>query len=84
MIEYAPSSSSFITYDEALLYCTFCKYNGHTDWRMPTFDEWIEHRVGVNPKVKLYRWYVGRDQGVTTFNNSLLPHKWYVVPVRDV
>ena len=83
MIELAPQSEKIMTYEEALLYCSFLDHDGNRDWRIPTFEEWIEHRFDVSPKDKLYRWYVGRDQGAPTLND-LLPHKWFVAPVRDI
>ena len=40
-IESAPPSGD-MSYEEAVLYCTFCRHNGHSDWRMPTRDEYSE------------------------------------------
>ena len=40
MIEFAPLSEKRMTYEEALLYCTFCNHDGYTDWRMLTKGEW--------------------------------------------
>lgn len=49
MIEFAPISEKRMTYDEAVLYCAFCSYDDHNDWRMLTRDEWYVlancHRV---------------------------------------
>jgi hypothetical protein len=45
MIEFAPRSEKYMTYDEAILYCSFCDYNGHRDWRMTTFDEYYEFDI---------------------------------------
>lgn len=70
MIEIAPRSmNDDMTYEGAILYCTFCTHNGHTDWRMPTGDEYIEY-LGISG------WYVGRD--------TFMYHAWHVTPVRDV
>ena len=46
MVEYAPTSAKHMTYEEALLYCAFCNYNEHTDWRIPTRDERDVHVIG--------------------------------------
>jgi hypothetical protein len=54
MIEIAPRSENAMTYDEAILYCQFLDYKGHTDWRMPTLDETIRHHGWyVDSKSKL-------------------------------
>lgn len=39
MIETAPASRD-MSYDEAIIYCFLCNYNGHKDWRLPTFEEY--------------------------------------------
>lgn len=83
MIEYAPSNNELITYEEAILYCSFCNHGGYNDWRMPTFDEWIEHRVGVSSNDKLYRWYVTRERELM-IHQQLELHKWYIAPVRYI
>ena len=43
MIEVAPRSENRMTYEEAILYCQFLEYNGHSDWRLPTSAELLEH-----------------------------------------
>lgn len=69
MIELAPLSKEELTYDEAILYCTFLDYNGHTDWRLPTRVEYLDV-IGISG------WYDGRD-------GEWVP-KWKVCPVRDI
>jgi hypothetical protein len=69
MIEFA-QKSRVLSYDEALLYCKFLDFNGYTDWRMPTFEECIEHAV--------YGWCVGR---ITDYWHKPV---WTVTPVRDI
>jgi len=32
-----------MTYEEAVLYCQFCRYNGYSDWRLPTRDEYLNN-----------------------------------------
>ena len=39
-LEVGPVSSKFLTYEEAVLYCTFCEHGGYTDWRLPTWAEY--------------------------------------------
>lgn len=68
MIELAPKSNGLVTYDEAILYCHFCSYNGHIDWRMPTVADWF-----INDDV--VGWYVNR---LYAEGNDL------IVPVRDI
>jgi hypothetical protein len=70
MIELAPMSENNMTYDEAVLYCQFLEYNGHTDWRLPTYDEY------QNAEHNIWGWFLNRDRP-----NSL---RWRVCPVRDV
>jgi hypothetical protein len=41
MLEYAPRSEKFMTYNEALLYCQFCNHNDYKDWRIMTRNEWL-------------------------------------------
>jgi hypothetical protein len=40
-LDFAPVTDEMMTYDEAVLYCQFLEYNGHTDWRLPTQNEWL-------------------------------------------
>ena len=69
MIEVAPLSTEELTYDEAVLYCTFLDYNEHTDWRLPDRAEYLDV-IGISG------WYVDRG--------SEWVSKWKVCPVRDV
>lgn len=70
-IELAPASSKMMTYDEALLYCTFCNHDGYTDWRLPTKSEYFRwgHRAGY--------WFQNR-------RNPNVSTKLFVRLVRDV
>lgn len=43
MIEVAPGSSRMLRYNDAVLYCAFCRYGGYNDWRLPTAIELLEH-----------------------------------------
>lgn len=70
MIEQAPGSRINLSYDEAVLYCQFLDYNGHQDWRLPTYKEWKD-------SPGLVGWYLDRDP---TFNLTA----WMVIPVRDI
>jgi hypothetical protein len=85
MIELAPTSENEMTYEEAVLYCAFCRHNGYNDWRLPTKDEYymdaeisIEHTMSwysEAPKDTLQWW---RPRGVTG------PYLMTVFSVRDV
>ena len=57
MIEIAPSSENYMSYNEALLYCVFYNYNGYTDWRIPTRREWMNNSV-------LSGWYLNRRNDI--------------------
>ena len=67
-IEQAPPSINKMTYEEALLYCTFLDYRGQNDWRLPTEDE-----VDGN------RWFVWNLDDKSNHNTI-----WSVVPVRAI
>lgn len=70
MIELAPCANTHITFDEAILYCQFLDYNNHTDWRMPTFEEYCSRDDIVG-------WCVIGD-------SKWQEGKWRITPVRDV
>jgi hypothetical protein len=69
MIELALRTRKVMSYDEALLYCQFLDYDGHKDWRLPT---WVEY----NEYSSLYGWYVNRSPGSFPY--------YSVTPVRDI
>lgn len=71
MIELAPISKNEMAYEEAILYCQFCTYNDHTDWRMPTKEEWSDYRYNI--------WGWHKHDGI-----SIRHVKHTVTPVRDV
>ena len=73
MFEVAPKSKRTMTYDEAVLYCLFCNHNGHSDWRLPTQEE-FSHANILDSMV----WCDGDYWQFIKFTS------WYVVPVRDV
>ena len=70
MLEFAPRTERTTQYDDAILYCTFCRHNGHSDWRLPTYDEWDS--ISVIP------W------GVWFLNRGTDSNTWFVLPVRDI
>lgn len=39
MIEIAPVSTTFFSYDAAFIYCITCTYNNKYDWRFPTKND---------------------------------------------
>jgi uncharacterized protein YfbU (UPF0304 family) len=53
MIELAPYSNYMMPCEEAVLYCQFLEYNGHCDWRMPTWDEYQTHML-------VWGWFLDR------------------------
>lgn len=71
MIEIAPPSNNYMSFEDALLYCAFCTHNGHRDWRLPTAYEYQFNKKIFNS------WYLDRD----IFDMLDL---WLVTPVRDV
>ena len=40
-IEGAPESKNQLTLDEAWLYCACLYHNGYSDWRMPTYPQYL-------------------------------------------
>ena len=73
MIEYAPVSRVFMSYEEAVLYCQFLEYRGHRDWRLPTEDEYRNITT-------LAGWYFDRVDWI----KSKSPRTMVVSPVRTV
>jgi hypothetical protein len=47
MIDFAQTSANVMSYDEALLYCAFCNYGGHKDWRLPTYKEFRAYAMDI-------------------------------------
>lgn len=61
MIEVAPLYVNELTQAEALLYCAFLEYNGHKDWRLPTYLEYTElDDLGCwhIDRTDKFKWYV--------------------------
>ena len=69
MIEFAPTASN-LTLSGAIIYCQFLTYNGHTDWRLPTFEEYQEY-------AELHGWHDSCSVNVYTDE-----YVQSVVPVR--
>jgi hypothetical protein len=72
MIEIAPKSYK-MKKDEAVLYCQFCNHNGRTDWRLPTFQEWVSYK-------SISGWYA--DRIINLYIGQVDEHP--VCPVRDI
>lgn len=68
MLEFADRSDRQMSYDDAVLYCSFLRSGGWTDWRLPTEQENTDE-VGL-----FGHWYEGRTW----------PSMCYVVPVRSI
>ena len=45
MLEIGPCSSHTLILDEAWLYCITLEYDGHRDWRLPTWQEMNSHQM---------------------------------------
>lgn len=71
MLEFAPKSKTPITYEEAIMYCFLCTYDGHKDWRLPVVPDYHTHGTRG--------WHQG-DR--SHFGNLELVS--YVTPVRDL
>lgn len=69
MIVLAPRSDYELTYEEALLYCKFLEYDDYKNWRMPTYQEWLDLD-------EMHGWFYGRL--------TLLALSLYVIPVRTI
>lgn len=70
-LELAPMSQNKMTFDEAQMYCLFCRYNDKKNWRLPTRHEWETIQGWETPV-----WLVEGD-------NVVITEMWYVQPVRD-
>lgn len=70
-----------MTRDEAELYCLTLDYDGHKDWRLPTFNEYINYldphaiwidTAGINQSSHI----------IATMINSRPAILYYLLPVR--
>lgn len=76
-VQWAPPSTSAITYDEAVLYCKFCNHGGYIDWRLPVYYEW--QLIGKQvTNIHHYPWFAGYDAYYSS--DSV----YFAVPVRDI
>jgi hypothetical protein len=66
MIQVAPIVKTPMSYEEAVLYCSFCNHDGYSDWRLPTLEQL--HRSNIST----HSWY----------QESISKLTWYVTPVR--
>lgn len=66
-IEVAPTAPR-MSFNEAILYCHFCDHGGHTDWRLPTFNECV--KLG--------------SIGWSTNDSECNKSRHTIVPVRDI
>jgi|694.fasta_scaffold00172_77 hypothetical protein len=71
-IEVAPGPRRMLRYNDAVLYCAFCRHGDHNDWRLPTSAELLEH-VSTRGWSENDRAYSGLQY--------ILDH---VTPVRDI
>lgn len=75
-IEIAPTTSTAMTYREAVLYCQFLEINGHTDWRIPTVTEYFTIS-------EILGWYIP-DSAVRLQKRWVSNEKQRITAVRDV
>ncbi len=68
MLEYAPKIEKDMSYDQALLHCLTLDYNGHYDWRLPTYREYETSDIKMS-------WFENR------IPDTIL---WFCQPVRDI
>lgn len=68
MIQVAPTVKIWMSYEEAVLYCSFCNHDGYSDWRLPTLEQAHSANIVTNS------WY----------QESVSKLTWYVTPVREL
>lgn len=72
MIEIASEIKDRVSYNEAWLYCLTLEYDGHKDWRLPSYSEYEDHDLNNQ------YWY----------NDDVLQYDpdeyWTTIPVRDL
>ena len=76
MLELALISPNVLSYNEAWVYCLTLDYNGHKDWRMPTFNEW-------GSRNELLGWYEPELRW-GDYIHMVASQKMPVIPVRDI
>jgi hypothetical protein len=69
MIEYAPKIEKDMSHDQAWLHCLTLDYNGHKDWRLPTYREYETSKITMS-------WFEDRFPE--------LELEWFCQPVRDL
>ena len=70
MIELAPMVFHNLTYNEGWMYCVTLEYDGHKDWRLPTYTEWFNSS-------EILGWYENATPRIETSVRA-------VCPVRDI
>ena len=81
MIERAPFVDHYLTHDEAELYCLTLDYNGHKDWRLPTFNEYMHHLDPHAIWIDMDS-YNQSSPIIATMINSHPAIYYYLLPVR--
>lgn len=72
IIEFAPPTEP-MSYDDAVVYCFFLSYNGHTGWRIPTKHEYNYYsKLGGT-----WSWYVDRPTSIGPIIRSVIPVRTY-------
>lgn len=72
-----------MTYSEGVLYCQFLAHNGHKDWRMLTWEEYVRETDLAGSWLRGYPvhcWYAGADELRTVVHDE----KRYIRPTRNL
>ncbi len=85
MIELAPTSENEMTYEEAVLYCAFCRHSGYNDWRLPTKEEYYaDAEISIEHTMAWYSQALNDIHHWWTPMHSTDCYLMTVFPVRDV
>lgn len=67
MIEVTPVLAYNVSYEDAVMFCFCCNYNGYTDWRLPSILEYFGV-AAVDPGC----WVTGKQYWTTTRSVQLV------------
>ena len=65
MIEIGEKSDARMTYAEAVVYCFLLNIDGKIGWRLPTYDEYIEHLEIVGWRCDMDKYHEWDSKHVT-------------------
>lgn len=61
MIEIAPVTSNWLTYSQATMYCFFYAKDNRKNWRVPTYDEYLNNDGIVAQAMHEVDWIIDSD-----------------------